>query len=103
MSGSKRRMIRAQRRLYHAQSTFRTPAPIPPAFTAMADAYTKWIEHRSTVPLHDVCPSCAALVVVTCKHDESDISHAMPVCDDWYTFAIGMGAHSPTILEREVE
>lgn len=98
MRGSKRRMVQAQRRLEHARSSRRAPAARGDAlFEAMRVAALKWMEHRGE-PLRDVCPSCSALVTVTVRDGESDIAHAIPVCDVWLFFATGVGGHSPRIV-----
>jgi len=98
MRGSKRRMIRAQRKLEHAR---RRPTPRQKEdalFEAMRVAYLKWIEHRGLDVLNDVCPACAARIVVTARDGESDVAHRMPICDAWFSFATLIGFHSPKVV-----
>lgn len=87
MSRRKLRMVRA-----HVEARV--------TFDKMRLAYIKWIEHRGDV-LNDTCPLCKGRVVVTPANDESDISHALPICNEWLAFCVLMGAHSPKIVEKE--
>jgi len=92
-------MIRAQRRLEHAR---RRPTPrreesTDALFEALRVAYLRWVEHRGD-KLDDVCPACSARIVVTARHGESDIAHALPFCASWFAFATLVGAHSPKVV-----
>lgn len=95
MRGSKRRMVRAQRRLEHARR--RPTAREAALFERMRVAYLKWVDHRGD-QLRDVCPACSATVVVTPRDGESDVAHATPICDAWLAFATAIGGHSPRFV-----
>lgn len=63
-------------------------------------AFSRWTEHRGS-ELREPCPFCGVSVLVVPRAGESDISHAMPLCEPWLPVVQALGGENARIEVRE--
>jgi hypothetical protein len=107
---AERRRDRVNRRAARRRQATTTP-PMTAADREMLDrfdeAFLRWNAHRGEV-LHDTCPSCHALVIITPRvapgatEGAFDAAHTEPVCDEFLLVMLGIAMSEPQITTRKV-
>lgn len=65
--------------------------------TRMVECLQRWKQLPIGQRFEERCPFCRALVLVTNKAEDSDVSHALPACELWSVGLMALGAHSPRV------